>query len=108
MRAIGIWTDYYLDVWTVTDKRIIDQEQQGLFHRRTSVFRIERIQDVTIEVRGIVATLLNFGDIHVQTAGEAQEFIMYGIAHPKYVREIILEQLDRVTESIGEPVTKHE
>jgi len=98
MRAIGIWTDYYLDVWMVTSKRIVDLEQKGLFHRKSSVFRIERIQDVTVEVNGIIATLLNFGDIHVQTAGEAQEFVMKGIARPKYVREIILEQHDRVTE----------
>ena len=98
MRIVGTWTDYYLDVWTVTSKRILDVEQKGMFHRKTSVFRIERIQDVTIEVRGIVATLLNYGDIHVQTAGEGQEFVMRGIAHPKYVRQIILEQHDRVTE----------
>lgn len=99
MRIIGIWTDYYLDVWVVTDKRIIDLEQKGLFHRKSSVFRIERIQDVTVEIRGVIATFLHFGDIHVQTAGESQEFIMRGIAHPKHVRTVILEQLDLVTES---------
>ena len=97
MRVAGVWTDYYLDVWMVTDKRVIDIEQKGFFHRQTSVFRIERIQDVTVETHGIVATLLNFGDIHVQTAGEGQEFIMRGIANPKYVRRVILRQQDRVT-----------
>ena len=97
MRAVGVWTDYYLDVWMVTDKRIIDIEQKSFFHRQTSVFRIERIQDITIETRGIIATLLNFGDIHVQTAGESQEFVMLGIANPKYVRRIILRQQDRIT-----------
>ena len=98
MRVIGIWTDYFLDVWMVTSKRIIDLEQKGMFHRKSSIFRIERIQDVTVEMRGIIATLLNFGDLHVQTAGESQEFVMRGIARPKYVREVILEQHDRVTE----------
>lgn len=98
MRIVGTWTNYYLDLWTVTNKRVLDIEQKGMFHRKTSIFRIERIQDVTIEVRGIIATLLNYGDIHVQTAGEGQEFIMRGIAHPKYVRQVILEQHDRVTD----------
>ena len=98
MRIVGVWTDYYLDVWMVTDKRIIDIEQKSFFHRQTSVFRIERIQDITIETRGIIATLLNFGDIHVQTAGESQEFIMRGIANPKYMRRIILRQQDRATD----------
>ncbi len=26
-----IWTDYYLDILIITDKRVIDIEQQGLF-----------------------------------------------------------------------------
>ena len=95
MRLIHIWTDYYLDVWTITDRRIIDREQRGLFNRQTSVFHIDRIQDVTIETRGILPTLFHFGDIHVQTAGESQQFIMRGIADPKYVREVILAQQDR-------------
>ena len=98
MRVVGAWTDYYLDVWTITNKRVLDIEQKGMFHRKTSIFRIERIQDVTIEVKGIIATLLNYGDIHVQTAGEGQEFIMRDIARPKHVRQVILKQHDRVTE----------
>ena len=28
------WTDYYLDTWTITDKRIIDINQNGLFSRQ--------------------------------------------------------------------------
>lgn len=99
MRLISVWTDYYLDIWIVTSKRILDLEQKGLFHRKSSVFRIERIQDVTVETKGAIATLLNFGDIHVQTAGEAHEFVMRGITNPKRVRKIILQQLDLVAES---------
>ena len=91
MRGMGIWTDYYLDIWIITNKRIVDNEQKGFFHRETSILRLEKIQDVTIETQGIIPTLLNFGDIHVQTAGEEQEFIMHGIASPKRVREIIVQ-----------------
>jgi len=98
MRMGGIWTDYYLDVWTITNKRIVDIEQKGLFHRQTSVLKMSRIQDVTIETHGFIATLLNFGDIHVQTAGETREFVMHGIANPKDVRHVILMQLDRTEE----------
>src|SRR4051812_6721525 len=30
------WTDYYLDVWLVTDRRIIAIDQKGLFNRQVS------------------------------------------------------------------------
>ncbi|MCH7529909.1 PH domain-containing protein [Patescibacteria group bacterium] len=101
-KLAGVWTDYYLDAWIITEKRIVDIEQKGLFHRQTSTFRMERIQDVTIEVNGIVATLLNFGDIHVQTAGESQEFVIKGISNPRRVRELILNKSDNAIRTEGQ------
>ena len=100
IKLFGVWTDYYLDTWIVTDKRIIDIEQRGFFRRHISSFRMERIQDVTIEVNGIIATLLNFGDIHVQTAGESREFIIKGIPKPKQLKEAILRQSDIVVKKM--------
>lgn len=98
-KLAGVWTDYYLDAWVITEKRIIDIEQRGLFHRQTSVIRMERIQDITIETKGIIATLLNFGDIHVQSAGETREFVIRGISKPRKARGIILKHSDNI---IGE------
>jgi membrane protein YdbS with pleckstrin-like domain len=98
VKLFGVWTNYYLDVWVVTDRRVIDIEQKGLFHRQTSIFRMERIQDVTVEIHGLIATLFNFGDVHVQTAGVAQAFIIRGVANPKHVRESILAEQDRIIE----------
>lgn len=94
MKAAASVTHYYLDAWMVTSDHLIDIEQFNLFHRQTSVSRIDRIQDITIETLGFIATLLHFGDIHVQTAGTEREFVMRGIANPKYVREAILRQQD--------------
>jgi uncharacterized membrane protein YdbT with pleckstrin-like domain len=97
-KLFGVWTDYYLDTWIITNKRVIDIEQFGFFRRQISSFRMERIQDVTIEIKGIIATLLHFGDIHVQTAGEGQEFIIRGIPHPEMVKDTIREYSDIVVE----------
>ena len=83
------WTDYYLDVWFVTDRRIIDVEQMGVFHRRISSLRFDKIQDVTVEVIGVVAEMLHFGDLSVQTAGENREFVIRGVANPIKAKEMI-------------------
>ena len=90
-----IWTNYYLDVWIVTNKRIIDIEQYGLFSRDVSEFRLDRIQDVTIEVKGILPTLLHFGNIHVQTAGETHKFIIKNVPKPYRVRDVLIKEHDR-------------
>lgn len=87
------WTNYYLDVWYVTEKRIIDVEQKGIFHREISNLRFDKIQDISIEVRGFIATMLNFGDIRVQTAGEdSSDFFMSSARDPERVRKIIFSQ----------------
>jgi uncharacterized membrane protein YdbT with pleckstrin-like domain len=98
-----IWTNYYLDVWIVTNRRIIDIEQHGLFSRDLSEFRLDRIQDITIEVKGFLPTILHFGDIHVQTAGETREFVIHSIPKPYKVRDILVKEHDRaVAESHGQ------
>jgi len=84
--AFVIWTDHYLDVWVITNKNLIDVEQQGIFHREISTTRLSKIQDVSSEVRGIFQTFLNFGDLTIQTAGIHHKFKISGIVDPVTVR----------------------
>lgn len=88
------WTNYYLDVLVVTNKRAIDIEQLGLFSRDMAELRIENIQDIKVEVFGILASLLHFGNIRIQTAGESEEFIINNIHNPHEVKDAIAKQHD--------------
>ncbi|MBI2507238.1 MAG: PH domain-containing protein [Candidatus Niyogibacteria bacterium] len=87
--AFVIWFDYYLDFWIVTDERIIDVEQIGMFRRKTSEFMLSRVQDVTVEIPSFVATLLHYGNIRVQTAGQ-EGFEAHDIPHADKIKDIIL------------------
>jgi len=95
------WTNYYLDVWYVTQKRIIDVEQRGLFHRHVSNLRFDKIQDISIEVRGVLAHLFKFGDVHVQTAGQdSTEFIIKHASHPEKIREAVFDLHNKEAERL--------
>lgn len=94
------WTDYYLDVLVLTNERIMDIDQRGLFNREISEFRLENIQDLTIDISGFIATFLDFGDVHVQTAGKNQDFVIDDAAHPGEVKEAIADEHDRVMENL--------
>lgn len=83
------WTDYYLDVWYLTDKRIVDVEQKGLFHRDEAIVRLEAIQDINIVTPGILATFFGYGDIVIQSAGASREFIIRHAASPDLVKDKI-------------------
>lgn len=85
------WTNYYLDVWIITNDRIIDIEQHTLFSRDVSECRLDKVQDVTVEIHGFLPTFLHFGTLHVQTAGESNRFTIRDIPHPDRVKEIIFD-----------------
>lgn len=91
------WTKYYLDVWYVTEKRIIIADQKYLFDREISNIRFDKIQDVSVDVNGLIPTFLDFGNIRVQTASEDNtEFIMTVVRHPEEVRRIIFSQHNEI------------
>lgn len=83
--------DYWLDVFILTDKRILDIEQKGLFNRTVSELRLYRTQDVTAEVKGVLNSIFDYGSVYIQTAGETERFHFQDIPHPNNVAKMILE-----------------
>lgn len=83
------WTDFMLDTWILTDERLIDVEQVSLFSRKVSTLSLDRIQDITTTEAGFLETLLGIGVVLVQTAGESQEFRIYGVKDPNQVKDLI-------------------
>ncbi len=94
MALFSVWTNYYLDIWTVTNKRLIAVDQKGFFTRSTASFRLERLQDIEVSVVGIVATLLDFGTLEIQTAGVEKNFKAYGLPKPGELKGIITGATD--------------
>lgn len=96
------FVDYYLDIWIVSNRRIINIEQRALFSRVISEQRLDRIQDITSEVHGIIPTIFDYGDVHIQTAGAQQRFIFKQVRHPNQIRKkiIALAKQEKKFESI--------
>jgi uncharacterized membrane protein YdbT with pleckstrin-like domain len=90
-----LFIEYWLDVFIVTDHRILDIDQHGLFNRTVSELRMYRVQDVTSETKGILHTLLDYGNVHVQTAGEVERFHFEDIPNPNGVAKLILEMAEK-------------
>ena len=105
-----IWIDYYFDIWVITSERIINIEQKGLFIRSVSELKFERIQDVTVEVGGIIPTVLNYGDVFVQTAAETERFVFRHISNPYAIKDLIMglqkKQEAEETNELGEMIEK--
>jgi len=88
------WLDYYLDIWIITDERIVNVEQKGLFSREISTQRLYRIQDVTAEVHGVIPTFFHYGNVYIQIAGEEQRFVFKQIPDPYSVTKKLMQLVD--------------
>lgn len=86
--------DWILDIWIVTNYRIVNIEQKGLFGRTMSELMLYNVQDVTSEINGFIPTMLNYGAVRIQSAGEASRFDFEDIEHPTVIAKRILELAD--------------
>lgn len=95
MLLANFWTDHYLDLWAITNRRIVSIDQRGFFNRFLSSFRLERLQDMNIQVVGILPTILNFGTIEAQTAGGSnEEFKTDHMPDPRGLKALIINAAD--------------
>ncbi len=88
------FTDYYLDTWIVTNERIINIEQEGLFNRIASELDLAAVQDTTAEIHGIIQTVFTYGQVYVQTAGERGRFHFKNIDNPEHVKELVTKLVE--------------
>jgi uncharacterized membrane protein YdbT with pleckstrin-like domain len=100
--AFFIWIDYYFDVWVITDERILNIEQRGLFTRVISEVNLEKVQDVTTKVGGFFPTILNYGDIFIQTAGQENYFHFRNVGTPDEHKDRIVELVKKFQAQRGE------
>lgn len=93
--AFSIWTNYYLDVFTLTNRRVVLINQKGFFRRNVASFRLERLQDMNIEINGLIATLLDYGDLHIETAGHSDEELRAtSLPKPREIKGHIAQMAD--------------
>lgn len=83
--------NWFFDIWIVTDERIVDIDQEGVFSRKIGELALHNVQDVVVEKKGVLATMFDFGKITVETAGAKEEFSFAGLPDPDTVSKKILE-----------------
>jgi hypothetical protein len=84
-------TKYYLTYWVVTSQRMIEARLIGLFNVQYSSVELDKIQDMTTSIKGILPSLYHFGNLRIQTAAEKGEFILDQIEDPELVKQVIFE-----------------
>ncbi|HSX01775.1 MAG TPA: PH domain-containing protein [Candidatus Saccharimonadia bacterium] len=86
----GLWV-YRQNKLIITNLHLIEVEQQGLFARKVSQLSLARVQDVSGHRRGFIATIFNYGDIEVQSAGEQDNFTFVNAPGPQELADACLQ-----------------
>jgi len=90
------WTDYRFDMWVITNQRVVDIDQAGLFARNIATVRLEDIEDITVETYGFIKTIFKFGTLMVQTAGSKNEFFLKNARNPEEAKRQIYSLIHKL------------
>ncbi|MEO8785406.1 MAG: PH domain-containing protein [Candidatus Saccharimonadales bacterium] len=85
------WISWFYSVFIITDQRLIQITQKGLFHRSVVDIGLNQIQMVNYSISGFQETLLGFGTITMQTY--LGELVIREVHHPTKIQKRILSIL---------------
>jgi len=100
------WFVYNNYLYVLTNQRIIIIEQKGLFGRKITEAELEKIQNMTVEVKGAIGTLLNFGNVTLRTAGIDPVMVMYNVDNPYEVQQKIIKYCKNYSDNLNRPVIR--
>lgn len=96
MASIYVWWQNRL---FITDENIVDMDQVGLFQRTIATLRLSRVQDISVQVKGPMQTIFQYGTVTIQTAGEKELFHFDYVPNPYAVKAIIVETYEKFAET---------
>lgn len=97
---------WYNDLYVLTNQRIIDVDQKGLFNRVLAETSLDQIQEIKVQMTGPISHLLGIGTIVVQTAGPSENLILELVPNPfmsqKIINKAIFEYKNKITQSTNQ------
>lgn len=88
---IPSYISWYFSVYVVTDQRLLQISQKGLWTRSVVDIGLNQIQMVNYEIAGFNQTILGFGTIMMQTF--VGDLVIHEVHHPEKIQQKILKVL---------------
>lgn len=88
IKTLYIW---HRNMLVVTTLRIIDVNQKSIFNRIISEVGYDMMQNVTYEVVGVLATILNYGNLIFETIGSDTAYVFKRVKNPVRIQNVVIE-----------------
>lgn len=95
IRGYFTWYKYQNDLWVVTNQRLIDSMKANWFNHKLASADLVNVEDMSVERRGMFATMFRYGDLICQTAGARPNFVLSGIPNPADVLNLVDSARDK-------------
>ena len=103
---LWFYLDWLNDYCALTNRRLVWVEKVVFLSERREEMALERVQEVTLRRPHLLARLLGFGDIMVESAGTEGRLLLSSLPEPDQVREEILAQVERSRKGRPEEVVE--
>ncbi len=84
-----------MNIEIITDIRVVEVDQIGLFNHTISELHIDKIEDATSETVGVFGTIFNYGNVYVQTAGTTERFEFHHVPNPAAIEKLVLDLYEK-------------
>jgi uncharacterized membrane protein YdbT with pleckstrin-like domain len=96
--ALASFIGWFFNIYIVTNERIVDIDFLYLLYKKFAEAELAKIQDIHYTSGGIFATIFNYGNVVVETAGEAPNIEFEAIPFPEKVVETIRELTEKTSD----------
>ena len=92
--ALLIWRflDWENDHYILTDRRVLHIERVYFLFEAREEALLNKLQDVTVEMPSLMANLLYFGDVKIETAGTGGQINFKSVPKPRKAQRLIFKQ----------------
>jgi uncharacterized membrane protein YdbT with pleckstrin-like domain len=87
--AFYLYYDWRNDHYIITNLRVLHVERVLALREDRDEAPTDRIQDVQVQQEGVLANLLDYGNVVIQTAATMQKTVFNDVPHPDVVQQIL-------------------
>lgn len=87
------YVDWRNDALVMTDRRLLHLERVILLFQSQQETGLDRVQNVRVTVPGLLGTLLEYGEVRIETAARGSDIVFGPVPRPRQVQDAILARV---------------
>lgn len=80
---------YFFNVGIITNLRVVDVDFHAVIYKEVTEAKLIKVEDITAKTGGYVASLFDFGNVHIQTAGAELMIEFNNVPKPSQIVRLI-------------------